>query len=332
MPLPAIFTDPEAARVHLEAQVWPRGPICPHCGNADPDRIRKLTGKAHRPGLYQCNEPACREQFTVTVGSVFERSKIPLHTWLYATHLMNSSKKGMSAHQMHRMLGVTYKTAWFMCHRIREAMRDDKPAPLGGSGKIVEADETYFGERETPLPRNKYLPPPTKGGKVGPAGKRAVVALVERGGKSRMFHAERATKEEVGRIVRTNVSRESKLHTDESRLYTELGTEFKGGHGTVHHSSGEYVRYEEDGTIHTNTVEGVFSIFKRGMHGVYQHCSEKHLHRYLAEFDFRYNHRIKLGFSDKMRADIALSQISGKRLTYRRPDKAPLSETESPPF
>jgi transposase-like protein len=230
------------------------------------------------------------------------------------------------------MLSVTYKTAWFMAHRIREAMRDANPSALGGSGKIIEADETYFGEREKPLTRNKYLPPPTKGGKVGPAGKRAVVGLVERGGKSRMFHADRATKEEIGRIVRTNVSRESTLHTDESRLYTELGTEFKGGHDTVHHSSGEYVRYEEESTIHTNTIEGVFSIFKRGMHGVYQHCSEKHLHRYLAEFDFRYNHRIKLGFSDAMRADIALSQIGGKRLTYRRPNEAPLSEAESPPF
>jgi transposase-like protein len=320
MSLPAIFTDPDAARKHLEAQVWPRGPVCPHCGNADPERIRKMEGKAHRPGLYQCNEHECREQFTVTVGSVFERSKIPLHTWLYATHLMNSSKKGFSAHQMHRMLGVTYKTAWFMAHRIREAMRDDKASPMGGPGKIVEADETYFGSKEKVTKR-------TKRGKPGLASKRAVVGLVERGGRVRTFHPERADKASVRNIVVTNIDRESRLQTDESWLYHAVGKEF-ASHETVMHTAHEYVR----GDVYTNTIEGYFSIFKRGMKGVYQHCGEKHLHRYLAEFDFRYNHRIKLGFSDAMRADIALSQIGGKRLTYRRPDKAPIPDAESPPF
>jgi transposase-like protein len=232
---------------------------------------------------------------------------------------MGSSKKGMSAHQMHRLLGVTYKTSWFMCHRIREAMRDDfGPAnPLGGKGKTVEIDETYHGNVKVPRPRNKYLPPPTKGGKVGPAGKRAVLALVERQGKVRSFHVAQANVENVREIIVTNVSRESALHTDESRLYTKLGAEF-GEHHTVKHSAGEYVRYEGERTVHTNTIEGVFSIFKRGMTGVYQHCAEKHLHRYLAEFDFRYNHRVKLGWNDRDRVNALLAGIEGKRLTYRR--------------
>jgi transposase-like protein len=332
MALPEIFTNSDKAREHLEAKRWPNGPICPHCGNADPERIKLMKGKSHRPGLYQCNE--CREPFTVTVGSVFERSKIPLHTWVYATYLMNSSKKGMSAHQMHRMLGVTYKTAWFMAHRIRESMRDANPSPLGGSGKVVEADETYFGNVEKPLTKTTRGRPFVLGRMKpggGPANKRAVVSLVERGGSVRSFHVDKASLENVQKIVFTNVSRESALHTDESRLYTSVGAEF-AGHHTVKHSAGEYVRYEAERLVHTNTIEGFFSIFKRGMKGVYQHCGEKHLHRYLAEFDFRYNHRIKLGFSDAMRADIALSQIGGKRLTYRRPDKAPIPEAEMPPF
>jgi transposase-like protein len=325
MSLPAIFTDSDKAREHLEAQRWPNGPICPHCGNADPERIKLMKGKSHRPGLYQCNE--CREPFTVTVGSVFERSKIPLHTWVYATYLMNSSKKGFSAHQMHRMLGVTYKTAWFMAHRIRESMRDDKASPLGGSGKIVEADETYFGKTETQPKTTTRGQPFIKPYRQGPSGKRAVLGLVERGGRVRTFHVDKANQQTVRNIVVTNIDRESHLQTDESNLYTTTGREF-ASHQTVMHTAGEYVR----GDVYTNTIEGYFSIFKRGMKGVYQHCSEKHLHRYLAEFDHRYNHRIKLGFTDAMRADIALSQIGGKRLTYRRPDKAPIPEAESPPF
>lgn len=312
-----IFTDADAAREHLQSIRWPNGPICPHCGNIDKTTITKLAGKASRPGLFQCKE--CRGQFTVTVGTVFERSKIGLNKWLLATHLLTSSKKGMSAHQIHRMLGVTYKTAWFMCHRIREAMRDDvaTSGPLGGAGKTVEADETYFGNKEGPAPTMTTSGRPfTKSGKA--ANKRAVVGLVERGGKVRMFHVEKANKETVRNIVVANVSRESIFYTDESRLYTVLGTEFKGGHETTKHSAGEYVRYAEGVAIHTNSIEGVFGIFKRGMKGVYHHCGEAHLHRYLAEFDFRYNNRTRLGVADVERRDRALAGIEGKRLTYRR--------------
>jgi transposase-like protein len=309
------FTDEAAAIAHLEASRWPGGAVtCPHCGS---DNVHRMAGKT-QAGMFLCN--GCREKFTGRTGTVMERSHIPVHKWLLAIHLMNSSKKGMSAHQLHRMLGITYKSAWFLAHRIREAMKEPTgPAsPMGGEGKIVEVDETYHGKLETPRPRNKYSPPPTKRGKGGGAEKRAIVGLVERGGKTRMFHVHRATKDEVGRVIRTNVVRQSTLHTDESRLYTELGAEY-GDHQTVHHSSGEYVR----GDVHTNTIEGVFSIFKRGMHGVYHHCGEAHLHRYLAEFDFRYNRRTALGFNDNDRAAEALKGIEGKRLTYRRPDEAP---------
>jgi transposase-like protein len=315
------FSDANKAREWLETQRWPDGPICPHCGNSDPDRIVAMKGKAHRPGLYQCKE--CREQFTVTVGTVMERSKIPLNKWVAAMHLMGSSKKGMSAHQLHRMLGITYQSAWFLAHRIREAMKDDvkTSGPLGGPGKIVEADETYHGKLETPRPRNKYSPPPVKSGKSGGAQKRAVLGLVERGGRTRLFHVHRATKKEIGDIVRTNVSRKSELHTDESNIYTVLGQEFDGHH-TVHHSSGEYVRYEDERVVHSNTVEGVFSIFKRGMHGVYHHCGEAHLHRYLTEFEFRYNRRSALGVTDTERAEQIVRGTEGKRLTYRSPNEA----------
>ncbi len=306
-----IFTDADKAREHLEAQRWPNGVVCAQCGNADPSKIHGLKGKAHRPGVYQCAE--CREQFTVTVGTVFERSKIPLNKWMLAVHLMTSSKKGISAHQIHRMLGVTYKTAWFMCHRIREAMRDDNPPPMGGDGHIVEADETYFGDKEVVAQR-------TKRGKTRIGGKRAVVALVERGGSVRSFHVKSADATTIREIVVTNVQRTSVLHTDESKLYTKTGTEFDG-HETVKHTAGEYVR----GIVHTNTIEGFFSVFKRGMKGIYQHCAEKHLFRYLAEFDFRYNNRTKLGVSDVMRRDNALKGIEGKRLTYRRAGQAALA-------
>jgi transposase-like protein len=308
-----IFTDANKAREHLESLRWPNGPICPHCGNADPERIKPLKGDAYRAGLFHCSE--CREQFTVTVGTVFERSKIPLNKWLLATHLMCASKKGMSAHQIHRMLGVTYKTAWFMCHRIREAMKDDvaSSGPLGGAGKIVEADETYFGKPET-LPETRTDGTPFKSkGRRGPTGKRAVVALVERGGKVRSFHIDKANADTIREILVTNTSRDSSLFTDESRLYTKVGAEFSE-HMTVRHAAGEYVR----GIVHSNTIENVFSVFKRGMKGVYQHCAEKHLHRYLSEFDFRYNTRTALKVSDVERRDLALQGIEGKRLTYRR--------------
>jgi hypothetical protein len=247
--------------------------------------------------------------------TVMERSKIPLHKWLQAFHLMCSSKKGMSAHQIHRTLHIRYETAWFMCHRIREAMRDGGLAPLGGNGKVVEADETYFGEVENrkPSPQRKGRPF-TKSGKHGPGGKRAVISLVERGGRVRSFHPATASADTVVGIVMENIDQESRLHTDESRLYSFVGSQF-AAHETVTHSHKEYVR----GDVHTSSVEGYFSIFKRGMRGVYQHCREKHLHRYLAEYDFRYNHRIALGFDDGDRATLAVKGAAGKRLTYRGP-------------
>jgi transposase-like protein len=214
-----IFTDADKAREYLERVRWPNGPVCSHCGTFE--NIKKLEGKAHRVGLYQCNE--CHGQFTVTMGTVFERSKIPLNKWLLASHLMAASKKGMSAHQLHRMLGVTYKTAWFMAHRIREAMMDKNAGPIGGEGKTVEADELYIGKRETPLPRNRYLPPPTKGRKSGPAGKRVVVGLVERGGHTRLFHVHRATIAEVRDVVVRNVPRRSRRLPSASAHYVRCG-------------------------------------------------------------------------------------------------------------
>jgi transposase-like protein len=310
-----IFNDEAKAREWLEARVWPKGPTCPHCGNADKAKIRALEGKAHRPGLYQCAE--CREQFTVTVKTVFERSKIPLTKWLAALFLMTASKKGVSAHQVHRMLGISYKSTWFMMHRLREAMRLGGLEPLGGIGKVVEADETYFGN----IPEAKR-PTITKRGRPvshnpgGPKNKRAILALVERGGRVRSFHPAFADGETVAQIVRDNIARETRLHTDESKLYSRVGKEF-AAHETVVHSNYEYVR----GDVTTNTVESYFSVFKRGMRGTYQHCSEKHLHRYLAEFDFRHNNRIALGVNDTMRAETLASGIVGKRLTYRRPNQ-----------
>jgi transposase-like protein len=303
------FQNSDRAREYLEAQRWPNGPICTHCGSDD---VTALNGKAHRPGVYQCN--ACREQFTVTTGSVMERSKIPLNKWLLAMHLMASSKKGYSAHQLHRTLGVTYQTAWFLAHRIREAMQETDAGPIGGSGKIVEVDETYIGRRENPHPSAQRKGRPYLKRKK-PFDKRSVVALVERGGQVRTFHVEHATAANIREVMVRNIRRDSMLHTDESRLYTETGKEF-AGHETVKHSAGEYVR----GIVHTNTVENVFSVFKRGMKGVYQHCGEAHLHRYLAEFAFRYNNRSALGVEDTERASKLIHQVSGKRLLYKAAD------------
>ncbi|TIT76586.1 MAG: IS1595 family transposase [Mesorhizobium sp.] len=309
-----IYHDADKAREHLEAIHWPHGPFCPHCGNANPERITKLAGKSTRPGVYKCNE--CRQPFSVTVGTVFERSKIPLNKWVLASHLYASSKKGMSAHQLHRMLGVTYKTAWFMAHRIREAMKEDvaSSGPLGGEGKTIEADETYIGKHDVP-----YVSPQRKGrpflkkGKSGGAQKRTIVALVERGGSVRSFHVQHATKATVRDILVRNADRKSTLYTDESNLYPITGLEF-ANHDTVKHSAKEYAR----GEVHTNTIENVFSVFKRGMIGVYQHCGEGHLHRYLVEFDFRYNRRAALKISDAERAADLLRMARDKRLTYRR--------------
>lgn len=295
------FHDESAAYAWVEAHIWPDGRVCPHCGVLE--RSGKLEGKSTRLGVYKCY--ACRKPFTVKVGTIFEASHIKLHIWLQAIFLMSSSKKGMSSNQLHRILGVTLKTAWFLSHRIREAMRDNTLPPLGGDGKIVEADETYFGNK-------KIITKRTKRGKTSHSGKRSVVSLVERGGKVRSFHVARADKETVASIVVKNVAKESQLHTDESRLYSGADGHV-AEHHKVWHAAGEYVR----GDVYTNTIEGYFSIFKRGMKGIYQHCSEKHLHRYLAEYDFRYNNRIALGIDDPNRAINAVKGAIGKRLTYQ---------------
>jgi transposase-like protein len=299
------FNNDEAARAYLEKLYWPEGPVCPHCGSIDRAYATK------RPGVYRCAEAECRKDFTVTMKTVMERSHIALHKWLLAFHLMTASKKGISAHQLHRTLGITYRSAWFMAHRIRESMRAGGLEPLGGEGKIVEADETYYGPSEEPRMSPQRKGRPYIHGK-GPANKRPIVSLVERGGRVRSFHVAVADKATVQGIVVDNILRESRLHTDESKLYTGSKSLF-ASHETVKHSAKEYVR----GDVHTNSAEGFFSIFKRGMKGVYQHCGEKHLHRYLAEYDFRYNHREKLGFNDGERAALAVKSGSGKRLTYK---------------
>jgi transposase-like protein len=315
--MPAVLNDPrfrdeEAAYAWVEARLWPHGPVCPFCTRSD--RIGKLRGKSTRIGVHKCYW--CRKPFRVTVDTVMESSHIPLHVWLQAIHLLTSSKKGISSNQLHRMLGLGLRAAWFLSHRIREAMRSGNLGPLGGNDRIVEADETYFGKVETPRPRARgRIPKPTKGGKSGPADKRAIVSLVERGGSVRSFHAENADKATINVIVANNVARETRLHTDESRIYGDA-LKHVADHETVCHSVGEYVR----GDVHTNSAEGYFSVFKRGMKGVYQHCREKNLHRYLAEFDFRHNHRVRLGVNDAMRAEAALLGVVGKRLTYRTTD------------
>jgi transposase-like protein len=302
----AHFRDDEAARKYLENLMWPEGPICPHCG------VVNHAYKTKREGVYRCAEAECRKDFSVTMKTVMERSKIALHKWLQAFHLMCSSKKGISAHQLHRTLNIGYEAAWFMCHRIREAMRNGGLDPLGGNGSVVEADETYHGKTEVHRISPQRKGRPYKTGSRGPKDKRPIVALVERGGRVRTFHVAVADKATVQKIVADNVHRETRLHTDESRLYGGMDERFIA-HETV--SAGEYVR----GDVYTNSAEGYFSIFKRGMKGVYQHCKEKHLHRYLAEYDFRYNHRIRLGYNDGDRAALAVKNAAGKRLTYRGP-------------
>jgi transposase-like protein len=293
------YHDDEAARLIFEAIQWPDGATCPHCGLIE--TVAPLGGKSMGPGWYWCSQ--CREKFTVRVGSVMERSHIPMHKWLLAFRLMNASKKGMSAHQLHRMLGVAYRSAWFMAHRIRLAQDDKAPTPLGGEGKFVEADETYVGGKA----RNRKGKTPKK---------EAVFSLVERGGKVRSFHVANVTATTLRPIIVTVASRKSHFRTDESGVYWAVGEEYKT-HQTVNHSVEEYVR----GDAHTNTIEGYFSILKRGIIGTYHHISEAHLHRYLAEFDFRYSHRVKLGFDDGERARLAIRGAAGKRLTYRQPDQ-----------
>jgi transposase-like protein len=297
-----IYNDETAAREHLEALRWPDGPVCPHCGTVDAATKLQAKTDSTRPGVYKCKAKECRRPFSVTVGTLFERSHIPLHKWLFANHLLCSSKKGISAHQLHRTLNVTYKTAWFMAHRLREAMKEPAwPGPLGGTGKTVEADETFIGRKKD------------KEAKRGTFHKHAVMSLVERGGKVRSFHIEGVNANALRKVLVTQVDRKSTLMTDDAHFYKRIGKEF-ADHQSVNHSEEEYVR----GDTHTNTIEGFFSIFKRGMKGIYQHCSEQHLKRYLCEFDFRYSNRIALGIDDVMRAELALKGIEGRRLTYRR--------------
>jgi transposase-like protein len=309
---PHFHSEPEAFKF-LEGIVWANGVTCPHCGVVggrvyDLSGVRSKPSKKHpngvvRHGLKKCGE--CRAQFTVKVGTVFEHARMPLHKMLQAVHLIISSKKGISSHQLSRVLEITYKAAWFLAHRIREAMRSGDLAPFGSGGGCVEVDETYFGFKKD-MPRAR----------AGHAHKMGVLALVDRdSGTMRTFTFDKNRANEIHPIVRANISREARLMTDEARMYSKIGREF-AEHGTTLHGVGNYVD-RNDPTIHTNTVEGAFSIFKRGMKGVYQHCGEQHLHRYLAEFEFRYNHRVANGIGDRERAVAALVGISGKRLTYQ---------------
>lgn len=309
------FRDEKAAFDHLEAIVWADGVVCPHCGTVDKaGKLNGVTGKTGkvRHGLWKCYSKGCRKQFTAKVGTVFESAHIPLHKMLQAVHLICSSKKGISAHQLHRTLEVDYKSAWFLAHRIREAMRDGRLAPpmMGGPGQIVEIDETLQGKQEG----RTHL--------RGSAHMNIVLSLVERGGESRTFHVAGTAIADLMPILRANIHRETVVMTDDATWYQNLGKHF-AGHETVNHSVKEYVR----GDITTNTVEGYFSIFKRGMKGIYQHCSEKHLHRYVAEYNFRYSHRIALGVDDQARSEAALKGIRGKRLTYRWPSDESRSQT-----
>jgi transposase-like protein len=288
--------DEKAAYAWVESQVWPEGPICPHCGGVE--RMSLMKGKSTRIGVYKCYQ--CRKPFTVKVGTVFESSHIPMRIWLQAMVLMCSSKKGISSNQLHRVLGVSLKSAWFMSHRIREAMRVVGMEPLGGAGKAVEVDETFFGQVKGEPKRRDT------------GHKHVVLSLIERDGSARSFHVEGTRIADIAPIIRANLARESDMMTDEGTYYREIGREF-ASHQTVNHKQEEYVR----GDAHTNTAEGFFSIFKRGMKGVYQHCDEKHLHRYLAEFDFRYSSRAKRGIDDGERTARAVKGIVGKRLTYR---------------
>lgn len=292
------FHDEEQAFAYVEARLWPEGPICPHCGGFE--RISKMQGQSTRQGLYKCYQ--CRKPFTVRMGTLFESSKVPLRVWLQAMYLIAGSKKGFSSNQLARTLGVTVKTAWFLSHRIREAMREGDLAPFGSGGGAVEVDETYIGRKKGKPIKGAYHH------------KMAVLGLVDReSGRARLFHVDQASGTNIQPIVLENLSREARLMTDEATMYRKIGREF-AEHSAVKHYENEYVR----GDVTTNTVEGAFSIFKRGMRGVYQHCAEKHLHRYLAEFEFRYSHREKMGVNDLARADRILSGIVGKRLTYRR--------------
>ncbi len=302
------FHDEEAAFAWLESTLWPDGPVCPHCGcMGRMGKIKANPEKRVRLGLHKCGD--CKKQFTVKVGTVFEHARIPLHKLLQAVHLMCSSKKGISAHQLHRTLEVQYKTAWFLAHRIREAMRSGDLAPFGAGGGIVEVDETFIGNDRTIKPKH------SKKGR-GYANKHKVLSLVDRAtGRARSMVVDDLKAATLVPILRANIAKEARVMTDEASQYAKLAADF-AGHDFVEHGAGEYVN-REDSTIHTNTIEGYFSIFKRGMKGVYQHCGKPHLHRYVAEFEFRYNGRSANGVEDQDRARIAVGGAVGKRLLYR---------------
>lgn len=293
------YQDADAARTHLELLRWPNGAVCPHCGAIG--EATQLQGAAHRPGLWKCN--ACRGQFSVTVGTVFEDSKVPLNKWLMGVHLMCASKKGISAKQLERMLGVSYKTAWFMSHRIREAMREEPTWQLGGNGTsgVVEADETYWGNTRQ-----------LREGDRGYEHKMKLVSLVERHGEKRTFHVANVTAETAQAILASQVHKDAHLMTDEAQIYKKAGRKFKE-HSTVNHGAKEYAR----GRVSTNTIESSFALLKRGLYGTFHSVSEQHLQKYAHEFDFRWNYRQSLGYDDTHRASIALRGIAGKRLTYR---------------
>lgn len=291
-----IYNNADAAREHLESILWPTGPVCPHCGGIE--KIKKLQGKSTRPGVYKCND--CRKPFSVTVGTVFERSKIPLHKWVLASHLMAASKKGISAHQLHRMLGVEYKTAWFMEMRLREAMKSKASGPLGSDGGIVEADETFWGNNGKQAE-----------GARGYAHKMKIVSLVERDGDKRSFHVANVTEKTLRPILKSQIDAKAQLMTDEAGQYRNIGKDF-AAHSVVNHSAGEYSR--DNAT--TNTVESSFALLKRGLVGTFHHVSEAHLQRYADEFDFRWNHRKAC---DDTRAEALLEGAQGKRLMYRQP-------------
>ncbi|NCQ25011.1 MAG: IS1595 family transposase [Rhodobacteraceae bacterium CG17_big_fil_post_rev_8_21_14_2_50_63_15] len=309
----AYMHDEAAAFAHVESIIWPDGPVCPHCGVVD--RAYRLGGVFTKPsaknpkgkerhGLWKCRE--CRKQFTVRKGTIFEESHIEMHKWLQAIHLMVSSKKGISSHQLHRVLEITHKSAWFMSHRIREAMRSDSTVDFGAGGGVVEVDETFIGNDRTIKPKH------TKKGR-GYAHKHKMLTLVERNtGRAKSMVVDDLKTATLLPILQENIAKEAVVYTDEAGQYVKLGNSF-AAHDFVRHGQGEYGR----GDVHTNTIEGYFSIFKRGMKGVYQHCAKKHLHRYAAEFEFRYNNRVANGVDDLERSSVALSGVIGKRVLYR---------------
>lgn len=299
------FHNEEAAYEFVESRLWPKGAVCPRCKSCE--RTGKMGGASTRIGTYKCY--ACRKPFTVKVGTIFEDSHVKMNLWLQAIFLIASSKKGISSNQLHRTLGVTLKTAWFMSHRIREAMRDGGLTTFGSGGGSVEVDETFIGRDFDKKPKG------VKKGR-GYEHKNKVLSLVDRStGQARSLVVDDLKASTLIPILQANIDREARILTDEAGQYKGLSKEF-ASHEFVRHGMGEYVNFT-NALVHTNTIEGFFSIFKRGMKGVYQQCGHNHLNRYLAEFDFRYNNRIALGIDDQCRADNLLMGVVGKRLTYQ---------------